>query len=409
MKKNKSTLCLIKNKLLAYLFYGFCFTLPFSQLLNSRLLFVAAIVSCFLSDHKFSFKAFVIQSWDLLLFFSMLMIGLTYSTDIQLGLRQIETSLSFLGVPLVVYNLGGFSKDKMARTFYAFALGTFVAGLICLIDASVSFSQTGDYQRFFYSQLTRTVDSHPTYFAYYLIFVITYGLYFLYYELPCKFVGWLIAALLFFFILLLLTGGQTAFISLILVFSFFISKYALERKGTRESITVLLVFVLLVCMIGVIVVFRSNEVFLSISNQNDYWERMALWKSAIAANTNPLFGVGTGDYNLVLNDYYRDHDMNHFAKENFNSHNQFIQMYFSNGLVGLFSLLLVLGRPLYVSVTQRNLLGILLYFPFLMYGVTEVFLGRYQGVVFLALVHQILVSQQPNTSVAIEPLKVNKL
>jgi len=162
-------------------------------------------------------------------------------------------------------------------------------------------------------------------------------------------------------------------------------------------------------MFSIVLFFQTSAEFRSLSNQNDYWERMALWKSAIAANTNSLFGVGTGDYNLVLNEYYRGHEMNHFAEENFNSHNQFIQMYFSNGLVGLFSLLLVLGRPLYVSVKQRNLLGILLYFPFLMYGVTEVFLGRYQGVVFLALVHQILVSQRPDTSAAIEPLKVNKL
>jgi O-antigen ligase len=398
----------MKDRIALLLFYGFCFSLPLSQLLNSRLLFVAAIGSCFLSDHKFSFKAFVIQSWDLLLFFSMLLIGLTYSTDIQLGLRQIETSLSFLGVPLVVYNLGGFSKDRMARTFYAFALGTFVAGLICLIDASVSFSQTGDYQRFFYSQLTRTIDSHPTYFAYYLIFIITYGLYVLYYELSKKFVGWAIAGLLFFFTLLLLTGGQTAFISLTLVFSFFISKYALEKKGMRESLTVTLVLLLLICMVGAMIAFRSNEIFLSVSNQNDYWERMTLWKSAINANTSVLAGVGTGDYNLVLNSYYRQHDMARFANENLNSHNQFIQSYFSNGLIGLMTLLFILARPLYLSIRHQNLLGVLLYFPLVMYGVNEVFLGRYQGVVFVAFIHQILVSHNLQLISVPSPLKIFK-
>jgi O-antigen ligase len=338
----------------------------------------------------------------------MLTIGLIYSTDIQLGLRQIETSLSFLGVPLVVYNLGGFSKDRMARTFFAFALGTFVAGLICLIDASVSFSQTGDYQRFFYSQLTRTIDSHPTYFAYYLIFIITYGLYVLYYELAKKFVGWAMAGLLFFFTLLLLTGGQTAFISLTLVFSFFISKYALEKKGMRESLTVTLVLLLLICMVGVMIAFRSNEIFLSVSNQNDYWERMTLWKSAINANTNVLAGVGTGDYNLVLNSYYRQHGMARFANENFNSHNQFIQSYFSNGLIGLMTLLFILARPLYLSIRHQNLLGVLLYFPLVMYGVNEVFLGRYQGVVFVAFIHQILVSHNLQLISVPSPLKIFK-
>ena len=399
----------MKSVGLSYLFYVFCFALPFSQFLNSRLLFLTTILSFFLAQHKFSLTALIVQFWDLLLFFLILAIGLTYSTDLTLGLRQLETSLSLLGVPLVVYGLGGFSRMRMNNTFYVFAAGALVAGLICIINAAVSFIKTGDYQVFFYNQFTQPVDSHPTYFAYYLIFIITFGLYFLYYELPKQFFGLAVAALFFFFVLLLLTGGQTAFISLLLTFAFFISKYTLEEKTRRESLVVSLIATMLVCMVVVTLFFRNNEQFFSTGIQNDYWERMDLWKSAIAANTNLLFGVGTGDYNLVLNEYYLGHEMNHFAEENFNSHNQFIQMYFSNGLVGLFSLLLVLGRPLYVSVMQRNLLGILLYFPFLMYGVTEVFLGRYQGVVFLALVHQILVSQQPDTSAAIEPLKVNKL
>jgi O-antigen ligase len=397
------------SKLILVLQLTFVFTIPLSQVVSSRILFLTVLANILFRGLQSVANFIFREAWDLMLFFFVLVIGLLYSTDSLLGIRQIETSLSLLGVPLAFYNLSVFSKERLAKTFYAFAFGAFVAGLICLTNASISFLETGSYQVFFFNTFTQIIDSHPTYFAYYLIFVITYGLYFLYYELPRKFVVWLIAALPFFFILLLLTGGQTAFISLILVFSFFISKYALEEKTSRESLVVALIATMLVCMVVLTIFFRNNEQFFSTGSQNDYWERMALWKSAIAANTNPLFGVGTGDYNLVLNEYYRGHEMNHFAKENFNSHNQFIQLYFSNGLVGLFGLLLLLGRPLYISVTQRNLLGILLYFPFLMYGVTEVFLGRYQGVVFLALVHQILVSQQLSKSAATEPLKVNKL
>ncbi len=397
------------NRILFYLFCGFCFTLTFSQLLNSRLLLIIVILNFFLHGRKFLNKVLLNQSWDLLLFFLILLLGLIYSTDFELGLRQLETSLSLVGVPLMVYGLNGFSKEKMASAFYAFAIGAFVASVICLANATISFSKSGQWSVFFFNNFTEVIDSHPTYFAYYLIFVITYGLYLLYYDLPKRWILLTLSLIAFFFTILLLTGGQTVFISILFIFSFFVSKYLLEQKTRRTSLAIALVLILLSCMFSIVLFFQTSAEFRSLSNQNDYWERMALWKSAIAANTNPLFGVGTGDYNLVLNEYYRGHEMNHFAEENFNSHNQFIQMYFSNGLVGLFSLLLVLGRPLYISVTQRNLLGILLYFPFLMYGVTEVFLGRYQGVVFLALVHQILVSQRPDTSAAIEPLKVNKL
>jgi len=399
----------LKNRVLPGLFYAFCFSIPLSQFLNSRLLFVTAIVGCFLSFKAFSFRAFFIQSWDLLLYLFILVIGLAYAFDIESGLRQVETSLSLFGVPLVVYNLGRFTKERTANTLYAFVSGAFLAGLICLFHAVVAFLNTGDYQVFFYNQLTQVIDSHPTYFAYYLIFVITYGLYLMYYEFPIKYFGWIILVLLFFFMLLLLTGGQTAFISLILIFSFFISKYALEKKGKRESLTVALVGLLLTCMLAIMIAFQNSEHFFSISSQNDYWERMALWKSAINANTNLLTGVGTGDYHIVLNSYYRQHQMAQFANENLNSHNQYIQSFFSNGLIGLLGLLFLLARPLYLSVRHQNLLGILLYFPLLMYGVTEVFLGRYQGVVFVAFVHQIMVSQNLNLSTMAGTLKVTKL
>jgi hypothetical protein len=44
-----------------------------------------------------------------------------------------------------------------------------------------------------------------------------------------------------------------------------------------------------------------------------------------------------------------------------------------------------------------------------MYGVTEVFLGRYQGVVFAAFIHQILVSHNLQLMFVPIPHKISKL
>jgi O-antigen ligase len=113
-----------------------------------------------------------------------------------------------------------------------------------------------------------------------------------------------------------------------------------------------------------------------------------LWESALHANPNTVFGVGTGDYENVLNEYYETHDLSTYASSNFNPHNQFIGTYIANGLIGLICLLLLLGKPIYLSVKTGNALGTLIFFPFIIYGITEVFFGRYQGVVFFALLHQ---------------------
>jgi O-antigen ligase len=382
----------MKSKVPDYFLLAFCFTLPISQLISSRILIVAVIVSLFFTKRKISFSSFLNQSWDLLFFFSILLIGLLYSKDLTVGFRQIETSLSFVGIPIFVYAISDFTKEKLNQACYAFIIGVLAACLICIGYAVFVFYETSNIQAFFYNKLTLPIDSHPTYFAYFLIFAITYLLYTLYYEhmkISAKLVS---ACVVFLFIILLLTGGQTVFISLLLVFSFFILKYLLGEKSKKETLVVSMVVAMILLMFTTIITFQNNDKLFLVSGQNDYWERMILWESAIHANLNPLFGVGTGDYNDVLNEYYRSHSLAKFAANSFNSHNQFIQIYFSNGVLGLIGFLILLGRPLYLSVKSQNLLGILVFFPFLIYGITEVFLGRYQGVAFFGVLNQIFIT-----------------
>lgn len=389
----------MKSRILQYLFYAFCFTIPLSPFINARLQAVLLVITLMLFGKHFSFGAWWKQSWDLSLLFLVLLLGLLYTTDQAMGWRQLETSLSLLSVPLLLVGFTRFAKAPIHHAFYAFAAGVLLASLICLGNALAEHFVTGQWSPFFYSQFTTIIDSHPTYLAYYLIFVITYGLYSLYYDLPKNFIPIGVGFIIYLFIILLLTGGQTAFISLLLTFSFFVSKYLLDQKTERTSLVALLVVILSIGWFALMVLEQENDRFKFISDQNDYWERMNLWESAIRANKNFWIGVGTGDYNLVLNDYYRSHNMGEFANENLNSHNQFIQLYFSNGIIGLMILFIILAHPLYLAVREQNLLGILLFFPFLVYGITEVFLGRYQGVVFLSFVHQLLItdslSQKP--------------
>ena len=171
------------------------------------------------------------------------------------------------------------------------------------------------------------------------------------------------------------------------MFSFFVLKFFIEERTLPRKLTFILVLLMTITMF-VVNSARDNKVIL-----DDSWERFVLWESAISANPSLLFGVGTGDYKDEMNKYYQNHAMLQFANESYNSHNQFIQLFFSNGLIGLFAIALLVIRPLYLSYKSQNILGILVLFPFLIYGVTEVFLGRYQGVVFFALLHQIFILQ----------------
>lgn len=373
-----------KSELFFRLLLLFVFTIPISQFVSIRLLVLVLVTSFFVPGSGTFFPRLVSRSLDLLLYLLVLSGGLLYSEELLTGYRVIETSLSLLVLPILFNKFEDFNKGRLHEIFYAFASGLFVACLICLSNAGYAYFQTGRLEAFFFDNLTEIIDSHPTYLAYYLIAVLTFGLYLLYYE-KIRFSPAIISVfLLFFFLMLMLTGGLTAFVGILLIFSFFVLKYLLEEKSRRQTLTVVIVIVMMVSM------FVFNTI--NLKEKNDYWERFVLWESALNATPDIIFGVGTGDYKKVLYEYYVSHKLYEFADSGFNSHNQFIEIFFTNGLVGVVALIIMLGRPLYLSVRNQNILGTLTFFSFFIYGMTEVFLGRYQGVVFFALLHQSFVT-----------------
>lgn len=371
----------------------FIFTIPLSQYASSRLLVVICILSFFIGKFRESILRFVRNSWDNNVYLLILIVGLFYSENLTSGLMVLETNLSLIAVPLIFSRIIEIDEKKRNQIFYSFALGLCLACIICLGNALLVYSKTGNADSFFFYNLTDILYFQPTYFAYYLIFAITVGLYLLNYQKTTDYILVKFVGILFFFLLLMLTGGQTAFVSMLLIFAFFILKFLIEEKSKVKKLTIgLVVFMLLGMFLTTMIPIEDRAVLLS-----DSWDRLTLWESAIDAVPNPLFGVGTGDYKIVLNQYYINHNMVEFANESYNSHNQFIQLLFSNGLLAVFALILMIARPLYLSSKNENILAILSLFPFLIYGITEVFLGRYQGVVFFAFVHQFFIVQLNST------------
>lgn len=368
----------------------FSFSMPLSSQLNVKVL-IAALAVVFLAGNfkKVGFKI-VHRTWDVTFYLLVLAVGLAYSSNIVQGLKVLETSFSLVALLIIVNLYEKFDEEYIHRALMAFVLGLVLACFICLGYAIYRYMEFKNLRYFFYYELTDIIHSHPTYFAYYLIASITYCLYLLFNEVRRKHQIILAGGVVLFFSILMLTGGRTAYVSLLLIFSFFILKYILEERSESKTISFVLVTLLLIGLF-----WLNNVDYLKgeLMSNNDYWERTALWKAAINANPNPFLGVGTGDHKSVLNEYYKVHGMNEFITDSYNSHNQFIQLYFSNGILGLLSLVILIGRPLYLSTIDQNVLGVLLIFPFIIYGVTEVFLGRYQGVVFFALLHQMFISQ----------------
>ncbi len=368
-------------------FLLFVLSIPISQFVSVRLLFLLLLLSFFTKTREINFLTFLKNSWDILLYLSMLVTGLIYSKDLDAGLAVMETNFSFLAIPVVINRCPTIDRVKLSEIFRAFNLGLLVASLICLVFATYHYVHKPDIQLFLFYKFTNVIHSHPTYFAYYIIFAISTELFTLYSGLIGHRPSVRYFTILFLFLILILTGGQTAFIGILFVFSFFILKYLIEERTPKKTIAIGFVVLMLCCLFLISIAEKEFLLF----DFNDTWERAILWESAISAIPNLFLGVGTGDYKIALNDYYISNGLVQFAKENYNSHNQVIQILFSNGILGLLTFSFMIIRPLFMGIQNKNVLVILCFFPFLVYGVTEAFLGRYQGIVFFALLHQVFI------------------
>jgi O-antigen ligase len=359
------------------------FLIPISSFYSIRLIIILSVLSLLLNPKRILQINALLISWDKLLYLLVLLIGLIYSENVRGGLYLLETNFTLLAYLLIYFFGKEIFENELFTTPLSFSIGLLVTSSICLGNAILLFAYSSDPQVFSREKLTGFMHSDPTYFSYYLIFAITFGLYLLYFNQVKKIKDIIVGSLIFFFILLMLTAGNTAFVSILLVLAFFILKFLTEPERTNYKIVVFGLSVIFLFAMFYVSYFGLN----SFEGRN-YWERFVLWEAAIKATPNLLIGAGTGDYTNVLNDYYRSHNLNQFSLSNYNAHNQFIQTLLSNGILGLMALLIMMIRPIVLSIRHQNPLGVLVFFSFFIYGLTEVFLGRYQGVVFFALMHQ---------------------
>jgi len=373
-----------KQPIYYWLLFLFSFSIPISSWISVKLLLVGFILSLFAPS---SIGNLIKRSWTFLFYIAVLLVGLVYSSNRVSGIDTLETSFSFFAIPFLFSRVNTNCKEVADRLLLSFVLGLLLSSLLCLTFAIFKYLQSENQEFLFYYDLTNLLGFQPTYYAYYLIFGITYCLHSLYYGEGAYSKRVILSVVTFFYFMLVLTAGRTTFVALLLVISFFILKYIVEET-TKEKLYALPVIIFMLAGLFFVNFFgwtRGDSLI------NDSWERMIFWELAIDAIPNLFFGVGTGDYQDALNQSYLNRGLIDFAKGDFNSHNQPIQLLLSNGIFGFVAFFAMIFHPLYLAYRTRNMFCTLAVFPFFIYGITEVFLGRYQGVIFFAWLHQILI------------------
>jgi O-antigen ligase len=339
--------------------------------------------------------------------FAWQLLSFSWTTHYQDGLANFNTQALLLLLP-VFFFLSPPDKKQLfalqATYILAASLAAFTAVVIALFKAGSTTHAFLDALPFFlfYTGLAEPI-MHPGYFSLHLVtallFLLVNKAY--YRQLVGKF--WLLPLGVLTGVLLLLNARMTLF-SAFFTLALVLLLWAIRKKQRRP----LLIFFTTSVLVGATtwtvlpdaMKFRLTEFTrtthfdMATYGYNDYTGltiRLAQWTcSWELIKQQPILGSGIGDGKTDLNQVYKDKGFIIGIKEQFNSHNQWIESVIFGGIAQMLLLLLAFVQLAIHAYRQKNIpLIAWLLFIFLC-SQTETVLTWHRGVLFFALAWPLL-------------------
>ena len=338
------------------------------------------------------------------------LIGLLYSSNFDYALFDLEVKLSLLLFPLVFSTIDQsiFTPRRIVYVFAVFIAGCFIGTLVCFGNAVYNFIQTNSVDYFYYINLS--IFHHPSYFAMYLNFAIALIIYFLLTNWKQNLNKWKIGALslliIYFLVFIILLSSKAGMLSLIIIFLLTVSYLIIFEK--KYYMGTLIFFMVCVLFIGAFKLFPKslNRIIIAqevVENRNQIEsgtsegtaERLLIWENSLEIiRNNFLFGVGTGDVKDHLLGKYKENEITHAEKEEFNAHNQYLQTFISLGLFGFLILLLSLILPLAYAIKNKQFIYVFFLIIFSLNLLVESMFETQAGVIFYAFFNSFLFFSQ---------------
>jgi len=356
-----------------------------------------------------------INSKDLLfiaLFSSVLLcylISLLYSSNFQQGLKQIVRVIPLTLFPFI---FGFFRKDyylkEMNRltNIYLFALFVGLLSVNIVFFEKLYFLENSHWK--IRQEIEKFTDVHGTYISIWLgfgvlllfskaltklslnslknaIFYLTLMCYFVYGQIT-------IGARMPFVITLVLTAG------------YFVYNFR-SKKGIRIGFSFIAIVALFLLLSKSNIIDKLERVvrfehsfpegdyiseFKNISSEDI--RKGIYYCSWILVEEAPFIGHGIGDVEEKLQNCYKEKiDSNVYQIFLYNSHNQYLQILMSTGVLALLFFVISLLVPVYISLKNNNYL--LFSFTVLIIAcfLTENVINRHDGVIFYSLFNSILI------------------
>ncbi len=303
-----------------------------------------------------------------ILFYSLHLLSLLISENLQIGTFDIQVKLSFLLIPLFLTGIpkDSIDLDKVLNSFFA---GTIIAAILCYFIAAwnslgldsgriiFDVHPDGNYWENFFLYDRFSTFHHPSYFAMFILFAIGTGFYYLRLDKNNIFGNRFIVISIFFLslTLFLLSSRAGLLIWLVLIITFGLTHI---HKRARESYRLAFPFVILIGVLSFLIINGSRyntvkedlkvyENYAQENTQSSIGTRMVLWEETIQIiKRNFFFGVGQGDIKMELFRQAKKQGYLQIIEKNLNIHNQFLETFVGLGIGGIILLVLMLFWPI---------------------------------------------------------------
>jgi O-antigen ligase len=220
--------------------------------------------------------------------------------------------------------------------------------------------------------------------------------------------AWIYAAIIWLFFIIFMLASRAAMLSLLFILLIYLGSIILQQKKYMEGF--ILLFSLMIGSVILIKLFPktlnrfkgTTETSFQFDNKNienhfngefdsAKWNssntRAAIWTCAMEVwKAQPVLGTGIGDKNDMLRKKYEEKNFLYAISTNKNTHNQYLDVLMSMGIIGLVVFLICYFiYPFFIFYKRRQIFPVMLFLLLALCLSTENMFGRYQGIVLLAL------------------------
>ncbi|WP_209401178.1 O-antigen ligase [Pseudozobellia sp. WGM2] len=391
------------NKLHYYGALLYVFLAPFHQVVAT----VAMVLWALLSLVTFNKK----ESQRNKYLFILPILYLSYGVGIfyaeSSSVHFLEHKLSFLIFPLIFF-LHPYSEEKRNKVLKFFVYGLVVSSSVCLgvalfrsiglengeiyfranVEENKAFMESILYGGNYFFGRYFSLFHQTVYFALYLSIGITILLFhptLLKNKIRLILIG-------FFLTLIFLVSNKASFIALGLIFivRLITSRYALKKK--------LLGFLLFLFIMSLFISINprareslykvaAGELVLNKDARYGFATRLLSWDASLELiKANPILGYGAGDAQSILNQMYAEKEYIHPLKESYNAHNQWLQIWLENGILGLLILFTIILLLFNIAFNGGQNLGFFLSIVLVLCinSMFESVFNRFSGISFVS-------------------------